>query len=120
MAKVTKEIGFFQIFMLFLCIYVLVSMFCSAVMDFSIETIKLLELMDNAICVIFLVDFFRNLYKSEKKLLYLKWGWIDFISSIPTVGFLRWGRLFRIARILRMLRGVRSTTMWINTGGKFS
>ena len=31
------------------------------------------------------------------------------MSSIPVVGYLRWGRLFRIVRILRVLRAARST-----------
>lgn len=35
-------------------------------------------------------------------------GWIDFISSIPTFEFLRYGRLIRIFRILRVLRAFRS------------
>ena len=103
-----KEIGLFQIFMLFLSIYVITIMSCSIFINFSIETIKLLEIIDMIVCFIFLGDFFWQLYKSEKKLLYLKWGWIDLISSIPTIGILRWGRFFRVARILRLLRGVRS------------
>ena len=31
------------------------------------------------------------------------------VSSIPTIGLLRWGRLARVVRILRLLRGVRSS-----------
>lgn len=33
------------------------------------------------------------------------------MSSIPAVGFLRWGRVARVVRILRVLRAVRSTKM---------
>ena len=38
----------------------------------------------------------------------MKWGWIDFISSIPTFEYLRAGRLIRIVRLLRVLRAFRS------------
>ncbi len=103
-----KEIGLSQIFMLLLCLYVLIAMACSTFAELSIETNKLLETIDIIICFIFIGDFLCNLYKAESKLQFLKWGWIDLISSIPTIGILRWGRLFRIARILRVLRGIRS------------
>jgi len=39
----------------------------------------------------------------------MKWGWIDLISSIPTIDILRWGRLVRIFKILRLLRAFKST-----------
>jgi hypothetical protein len=40
---------------------------------------------------------------------YWRWGWIDLISSIPAIAFLRWGRLIRVIRIVRVLRAFRST-----------
>jgi voltage-gated potassium channel len=39
------------------------------------------------------------------------WGWLDLLSSIPTLQIARWGRLARIARILRVLRGLRATRL---------
>lgn len=36
-------------------------------------------------------------------------GWVDLISSIPTLKLLRWGRFVRVIRILRILRGFKST-----------
>ena len=48
---------------------------------------------------------------AERKLAYLKWGWIDLISSIPMLDFVRWGRIARVVRIIRVLRSVRSTRM---------
>jgi voltage-gated potassium channel len=40
--------------------------------------------------------------------LFLKWGWIDLIASIPNLDILRWGRLIRIIRVIRVLRAIRS------------
>lgn len=60
-------------------------------------------------CVFFLIDFGRSLYRSSDRLRYLvTWGWIDLVSSIPAVDILRWGRTARILRILRALRGIKS------------
>jgi voltage-gated potassium channel len=39
----------------------------------------------------------------------MKWGWIDLISSIPTLDFLRAGRALRLIRLIRVLRAFRST-----------
>ena len=50
---------------------------------------------------------------AERKLAYLKWGWIDLISSIPMLDFVRWGRIARVVRLIRVLRGVRSTRMLV-------
>ena len=102
------EVGFYQLLMLFLCIYVIASMFCSVAFNIPVEIARLLQITDNLICVFFLIDFAVNLLSAKKKLQYLKWGWIDLISSIPSVNILRWGRLFRIIRLLRLFRGVRS------------
>jgi voltage-gated potassium channel len=64
--------------------------------------------LDTLICFIFLGDFFHRWYRAENRPAFLKWGWIDFISSIPMLSAFRWGRIVRIVRILRILRGVRS------------
>lgn len=107
--QIKNKIGLFQIFILILCIYILISTICSFVIKLDIETQRLLEKIDIAICVVFLFDFFKSLYQSPNKLRYIKWGWIDFISSIPTISILRWGRVFRVFKILKILRGVKST-----------
>lgn len=39
----------------------------------------------------------------------MKWDWIDLIASIPTLEYMRAGRLFRVIRIIRVLRAFRST-----------
>lgn len=97
-----------QLFMLILCGYVLIAMLVETVFRLSAETVELLTWIDTFICALFIGDFFHALATAPSRLGYLKWGWIDLISSIPAVPVLRWGRLARIARILRLLRGFRS------------
>jgi len=100
-----------QIVMLFLCIYVLIALFVETVFKLPADTSDLLNRIDNLVCLAFLLDFVGNLITAKSKLGYLKWGWIDLVSSIPYLYFLRWGRIMRVIRILRLLRGFRSTKL---------
>ena len=89
----------------------------------SDETIKLLSVYDNLICIIFLIDFFFNLKISPKKSDYFikERGWLDLLGSIPSLGLLtnagkymgllRLARLSRLARIARLLRGENRKTL---------
>ncbi len=98
-----------QIVMLILCVYVLGALFVDTIVTLPAETSSLLTYIDNLICLVFIGDFVFNVIRSKNRLGYLKWGWIDLLSSIPNISLLRWGRLIRIIRILRILRGIRST-----------
>jgi voltage-gated potassium channel len=53
---------------------------------------------------VFLADFLVHWYLAPNKKVFWKWGWVDLLSSIPELTFLRWGRVFRIVRIVRALR----------------
>ena len=111
--EVNSDINNWQIFILFLSIYVILALIIEAVLDVPEDVSRILDTIDNAVCVMFLVDFFWRLINAESKAAFLKWGWIDFVSSIPTFEALRWGRAVRIVRILRILRGVRSSKIII-------
>lgn len=102
-----------QIVMLILCIYVLIALFIDTVFDLPPETSVLLNRIDNIVCVFFIWDFILNVVTAKSKLGYLKWGWIDLISSIPNIQILRWGRFVQVVRILRILRGIRSIKLII-------
>ena len=77
------------------------------------QTHQLLYVYDNAVCVIFLMDFAYNITGSRPKRQYFinQRGWLDLLGSIPAFGFfqlsalLRLARLSRLARITRLLRG---------------
>ncbi len=103
-----------QIFILFLSVYVIGALLADAMLNLPKDVSGILMTIDNAVCVIFLADFFWRLFRADSKASFLKWGWIDFVSSIPTLDALRWGRAVRIVRILRILRGVRSAKVIIS------
>ena len=97
-----------------LSIYVLSIFIIETLFTLPTEVIKVLDFIDNIICVFFLFDFFIRFYKAENKLQFMKWGWIDLISSIPSFEALRFGRLLRLIRLIRVLRAFRSTKNIVN------
>jgi len=105
------RITLWEIVMLCLSIYVLGALFLDTVLPLSPENSSLLNHIDNFICFLFLGDFLFKLMTVKKKGNYLKWGWIDLVSSIPNLESLRWGRGIRVIRIFRILRGIRSTKL---------
>ncbi len=74
---------------------------------------KLLNDIDFGICAIFFIEFSIRFKKADDKLEFMKWGWIDLLSSIPMFDFLRVGRLLRLIRLLRIVRAFRSTNQLI-------
>lgn len=95
--------------MLTLCLWALVVLGVGSFLRLDESTRTILDYADTAICGLFFVDFLYSFYRAPSRLRYLAtWGWIDLISSIPTVSSLRWGRAARAMRILRVLRGVKS------------
>ncbi len=112
--KKLKTINLWQFAVLFLCIFVLIEIFIETVFELPTHTIELLNIIDNIVCAVFIVDFFYQLWTAPNKLQYFyTWGWIDLISSIPNLQFLRWGRMVRVIRLIRLLRGFRSTRMLV-------
>jgi voltage-gated potassium channel len=107
-----KVVNLWQLAVLFFCVFVLIELFVETNFDLPAHTVALLNIIDNLVCMIFIADFFYQLWKAPKKFKYFyTWGWIDLISSIPNIQFLRWGRAVRVVRILQLLRGFRSVRM---------
>jgi voltage-gated potassium channel len=69
-------------------------------------TRDLLTFYDNAICVIFLIDFAVNMAGAKPMRGYFigQRGWLDLIGSIPSFSFLPFTALFRLARLSRLTR----------------
>ena len=106
--KKQQEPSVYEFFMLVLCILSLVMLTIDLVHTLDPETSKILDVFDFGICIMFLFDFLRNLLIAKDKGAYLKWGWIDLLSSIPNIDALRYGRVARVFRILRLLRVFKS------------
>jgi voltage-gated potassium channel len=103
----------YQIFMLGLCLFAVFGLAAQTAGRLNPQTALILDYADNAICALFLLDFVLSLRRAPNRLRYLiTWGWLDLASSIPTVSVLRWGRIARVARIFRVLRGGLDPISW--------
>jgi voltage-gated potassium channel len=97
-----------------LSIYILFALLIEVFFTLSPQLSRLLIIVDNFICIIFIIDFLNRLVKSENKLQFMKWGWVDLLSSIPNISFLRYGRVVRLIKLFRLLRAFRSTKSLIH------
>lgn len=105
--KISDRLTVWNLVMLFLSIYVLISLFIETAFPLPSNIKTLLLNIDNIICIFFMSDFFYHFYTAKSKLGYLKWGWIDFVSGIPNIPFLWIGRFAQVFRIFRAIRSLK-------------
>jgi voltage-gated potassium channel len=98
----------YQLFILVLTVLSLIIMVVS-LLPLSDATLQLLLVYENAICVVFLIDFFAHLRQAPTMRTYLidERGWLDLLGSIPTLGVFNLSGLLRLARLSRLTRIVR-------------
>jgi voltage-gated potassium channel len=102
----------YELFMLGLCVFALIAMAVDTFLPIDQDSRTVLQWADTAVCLLFFLDFLHSLWRAENRWCYfITWGWIDLLSSIPTIDVLRWGRAGRILRVFRLLRGVRATRL---------
>lgn len=103
-----NDLSAFQIAVLVLSSFVLLILAIELFVPLNAEISRLVNWIDDVVCVVLLVDFGTRLYRAESKLEFLRWGWIDLLASVPAIESLRWGRAIRMLRILRLIRALRS------------
>ncbi|MDD3529008.1 MAG: ion transporter [Gallionellaceae bacterium] len=104
--------GPYLLFTLALSLFALAMLAADALFKLDPRTHEIIAWLDNGVCLLFFTDFLVTLWRAEKRGEYfMRWGWLDLLSSIPMVDELRWGRLARIFRIFRVLRGLRSARL---------
>jgi voltage-gated potassium channel len=98
--------------MLMLCLLALGALAAETIGALDPSTREILEYADTVVCTMFFVDFCVQLARAPNRWGYfVRWGWIDLLSSVPMIDALRVGRAARALRVLRVLRGVRSTKL---------
>jgi voltage-gated potassium channel len=104
-----KKITAYDLVIGILAIFSLVILIIPLIVQLSPATVDLLNNVENALCVVFLADFLRSLFRAPNKWAYVLkgGGWLDLLGSIPFSKFavFRFARLFRIARVMRTLKG---------------
>lgn len=104
-----SKLNFLNIVIIILSIYILLALLIDTFFKIPSEISRLIYLTDNAICAVFLYDFILRFYRAKDKLVFMQWGWIDLLSSIPAIDLFRIGRSVRLIRLLRLLRAFKST-----------
>jgi voltage-gated potassium channel len=112
--ELKQEVTWFQCVVLILSVYVLGAVFAQTAFCLPPGINSILQFFDNLICLVFIGDFFHRLWIAPSRLRFLRWGWIDLVSSIPMLGYFRWGRAVRAFRIIRALRAFRSTRILVH------
>ena len=112
--QTNSKIEFIDVVILVLSVYVLGVLIYDTFFQIPPEIQKIVGYFDNFICLVFLFEFIYKYFKSENKLTYLKWGWIDLFSSIPSLDVFRGGRVIRLIRIIRIIRVVKSVKSFIS------
>lgn len=97
-----------HLFIIILTGYVIAALLVDLFFRLPPEVSRMLAIIDDLICVFFLAEFIFSFVKAKSKLRFMKWGWIDLLSSIPVYHFLSAGPIFAIVRILRIFRAYRS------------
>lgn len=108
-----ERIGTLNIIVLILSIYVLGALTVDTFYTLDSETARLLNYIDTSICVFFFIEFSIRFVKAKNKLRFMRWGWIDLLSSVPLIGYLRVGRIFRLIKLLRIIRAFRTTNHFV-------
>ena len=78
-------------------------------LNLSSDSRQILDYADDALCAVFFIDFCVTLWRSPNRIRYFfTWGWVDLLSSIPSIDAFRLGRGSRVFRIFRVLRAIRA------------
>ena len=109
-----NKFGLLNLLVLILSIYILLALLLDTLFKLDPETSKILEYIDSVICVFFVIEFCIRFYQAERKLAFMKWGWIDLLASIPTFNYLRFARILRLIRLLRIIRAFKSTQQFVH------
>jgi voltage-gated potassium channel len=108
-ASAAKKLTTYDLAIGILAIFSLIILVLLIFVPLSSSTADVLSSTENLLCIVFLFDFFRSLFRAQKKWGYFVrgGGWLDLLGSLPFSKFavFRIARLFRVVRVMRTLRG---------------
>ncbi|ELA7389012.1 potassium channel family protein [Vibrio alginolyticus] len=108
------RISAFQLSVLFLSIFVVLSLIIEMIFRVPNEIMEILKYIDFIICIVFFIDFIQQFRAASSKLEYMKWGWLDLISCIPLMELNQYARLIRILRLIKAIKTISMISHIIN------
>lgn len=104
----SRELKLYDLVVVVVSILTLVAMIWQLFLAQNSEMYRLLNIADYLICVVFFIDYIRQIVIAKNRWRYVfTWGIFDLISSIPAVGPLRVLKIVRVIRIIRIIRSLR-------------
>jgi voltage-gated potassium channel len=105
-AAKSKLSNSYELFILLLTLLSLLNMVALLLPWMAPATVKLLEIYDFVLCLVFLCDFALRMKRASSPRAYFIHGrgWLDLLGSIPSLGLLRITALLRLARLSRLER----------------
>jgi voltage-gated potassium channel len=103
------RLSFLDLVVLLLSGFILIQLIIESCFALDEGTKTILAYGDYFISAMFMTDFIVRFSHAPSKRDFMKLGWIDLLSSLPTANWLmlsRFGRIFRLLRIIRALRSV--------------
>jgi voltage-gated potassium channel len=102
------ELRPYQLALVVISVVLLAGLAAELVLPAPQEVSRLIIFLDTFVCILLLIDFALRFRRAPSKIEFMKWGWIDLLASIPAIDVVRWGRLFRVVRLLRIIVALRS------------
>lgn len=98
----------YELFILLLTVLSLLDMAALLLPTLAPATVKLLEVYDFVMCMVFLFDFGLRMKRASSWRAYFfhQRGWLDLLGSVPSLGTSRFIVLLRLARVSRLVRVV--------------
>ena len=114
----TKEkfLKIWDLCIIVLSFYTVTEFFIELVTKIPEQVLRVFEVVDFFICLLFLADWIYYFVIAEDKARYFKFHILDLISSIPFMQILkplRIARAIRIVRLLRLVRGIKGAEKFI-------
>lgn len=108
---IKKELKkYYELFISLLALVVSVISVCEVNLNLSVNTLKIFNIVNSVVWIIFTVDYFTRLILTKEKLEFIKTHKIDFISILPFTPFLRSLRIINIFRVKDIARIIRFTS----------
>ena len=106
----------YELFMMILALVVVTITIIQLTMTLSSEMDRIITIIDNGIYILFLLDYFTRLIKSENKWSFIKNNKIDLITIIPFNSLFMALRIFRFLRVTEFLKALKAlkATVFIN------
>lgn len=102
--KYYREPNLYQSTLLVFSIVVLICLLANAIFTLPPEVSKIIRIYDNTLCFFLLAEFFIRFFQAKNKWTFMRYGWMDLLSSLPAFGTGYIGDITRLGRILRMVR----------------